>query len=73
MYSYSSGMFKQTTRLLPRCLRQRLDSFDWCAIAGILTTIARREGMTTLREDGWAKIANGTTTVDEVLRVTQEI
>jgi general secretion pathway protein E len=41
--------------------------------AGILTTIARREGMTTLREDGWAKIANGTTTVDEVLRVTQEI
>ncbi|MBK7926421.1 MAG: type II secretion system ATPase GspE [Bryobacterales bacterium] len=41
--------------------------------AGLLTAIARREGMTILREDGWAKIANGTTTVDEVLRVTQEI
>ncbi len=41
--------------------------------AGVLTGIARREGMTTLREDGWAKIASGVTTVDEVLRVTQEI
>ncbi len=41
--------------------------------AGILTGISRREGMTTLREDGWHKVATGVTTVDEVLRVTQEI
>jgi type IV pilus assembly protein PilB len=30
---------------------------------------ARAEGMLTLREDGWAKVALGLTTVDEVLRV----
>ena len=29
-------------------------------------------GMTTLREDGWAKAKLGITTIDEVLRVTQE-
>ena len=29
-------------------------------------------GMRTLREDGWAKVRNGTTTVAEVVRVTQE-
>jgi type II secretory ATPase GspE/PulE/Tfp pilus assembly ATPase PilB-like protein len=28
--------------------------------------------MRTLREDGWLKVANGVTTADEVLRVTQE-
>jgi type II secretory ATPase GspE/PulE/Tfp pilus assembly ATPase PilB-like protein len=28
--------------------------------------------MRNLREDGWLKIRNGTTTVDEVVRVTQE-
>jgi type IV pilus assembly protein PilB len=30
---------------------------------------AREQGMLTLREDGWAKVALGLTTVDEVLRV----
>jgi general secretion pathway protein E len=40
--------------------------------ASVLTEAARRGGMRTLREDGWAKIAAGTTTADEVLRVTQE-
>ena len=29
-------------------------------------------GMRTLREDGWAKVRAGTTTVSEVVRVTQE-
>jgi general secretion pathway protein E len=29
-------------------------------------------GMVTLREDGWAKACAGTTTVEEILRVTQE-
>lgn len=40
--------------------------------AGALTSAAKRNGMNTLREDGWDKIRRGVTTVDEVLRVTQE-
>jgi general secretion pathway protein E len=40
--------------------------------ASILTECARREGMRSLREDGWAKVATGVTTVQEVMRVTQE-
>jgi general secretion pathway protein E len=40
--------------------------------ASVLTTAARRQGMKTLREDGWAKVAAGQTTVEEVMRVTQE-
>ena len=31
---------------------------------------ARKKGMTTLREDGWKKVAKGITTVEEILRVT---
>jgi general secretion pathway protein E len=42
------------------------------ADASILTEAARRGGMRTLREDGWQKVAAGVTTVDEVIRVTQE-
>jgi type II secretory ATPase GspE/PulE/Tfp pilus assembly ATPase PilB-like protein len=37
-----------------------------------LTMAARRNGMRTLREDGWLKIRQGITTAEEVLRVTQE-
>ena len=33
---------------------------------------AVENGMGTLRMDGWRKIREGITTVDEVLRVTQE-
>jgi general secretion pathway protein E len=40
--------------------------------AGVLTARARQEGMKTLREDGWEKVARGVTTADEVMRVTQE-
>jgi general secretion pathway protein E len=43
------------------------------ADASILTEAARRNGMRTLREDGWQKVASGMTTVDEVIRVTQEM
>lgn len=32
--------------------------------------IARENGMTSLREDGWQKALQGITSVDEVLRVT---
>ncbi|MCF7766005.1 MAG: Flp pilus assembly complex ATPase component TadA, partial [Verrucomicrobia bacterium] len=38
------------------------------------TTIAQRamdEGMRTLRADGWRKVKDGQTTIEEVLRVTQ--
>jgi type II secretory ATPase GspE/PulE/Tfp pilus assembly ATPase PilB-like protein len=37
-----------------------------------LATAAKRNGMRSLREDGWMKVATGVTTADEVLRVTQE-
>ena len=40
--------------------------------ASVLTQAARRNGMRNLREDGWKKIRDGITTVDEVMRVTQE-
>ena len=40
--------------------------------ASVLTEAARRNGMSNLREDGWEKIENGVTTVQEVVRVTQE-
>jgi type II secretory ATPase GspE/PulE/Tfp pilus assembly ATPase PilB-like protein len=40
--------------------------------ASKITAIARRNGMRNLREDGWRKIQDGVTTVEEVMRVTQE-
>ena len=40
--------------------------------ASKITGAARRNGMRTLREDGWLKVADGATTADEVMRVTQE-
>lgn len=40
--------------------------------ASKLTTLARRNGMRNLREDGWMKVAQGVTTPEEVIRVTQE-
>jgi len=43
------------------------------ADSSMITQVARRNGMRNLREDAWKKIEAGTTTVAEVLRVTQEI
>ena len=40
--------------------------------ASVLTRAARRHGMRNLREDGWKKIREGVTTVQEAMRVTQE-
>ena len=40
--------------------------------ASKITASARRSGMRNLREDGWMKVAQGVTSADEVLRVTQE-
>ena len=41
------------------------------APASTLGQAARAAGMRTLREDGWRKVKAGTTTMEEVLRVTQ--
>jgi general secretion pathway protein E/type IV pilus assembly protein PilB len=38
--------------------------------ASVIRLEALRAGMITLRQDGWRKVLNGTTTVDEVARVT---
>jgi general secretion pathway protein E len=43
------------------------------ADASTLRAAARERGMRSLREDGWLKIVSGQTTVEEVLRVTQEV
>jgi type II secretory ATPase GspE/PulE/Tfp pilus assembly ATPase PilB-like protein len=40
--------------------------------ASEITVAARRNGMQSLREDGWNKVRLGITTADEVMRVTQE-
>ena len=40
--------------------------------ASVLAQAARRNDMRPLREDGWNKIETGVTTVEEVVRVTQE-
>ena len=40
--------------------------------ATLLTEAARRNGMNSLREDGWMKVRLGITTAAEVTRVTQE-
>lgn len=37
-----------------------------------LHNVARQEGMLTLYEDGLRKVAAGVTSLDEVLRVTQD-
>ena len=40
--------------------------------ASKITTLARRNGMRNLREDGWLKVRKGVTSAEEVMRVTQE-
>jgi len=40
--------------------------------SGEIREVARRYGLCTLSEDGWRLVAEGVTTVDEVLRVTKD-
>jgi type II secretion system protein E len=40
--------------------------------AGVIKTQAMSEGMTTLRQDGWRKVLQGQTTIEEVIRVSTE-
>jgi general secretion pathway protein E len=42
------------------------------ASASVIKQQAKKEGMSTLREFGWDVVKKGITTIDEVLRVTQE-
>ena len=42
------------------------------ADATVLAAAARNNGMIALKEDGWDKVNRGVTTVEEVLRVTQD-
>jgi general secretion pathway protein E len=66
-YSSRVGIFEMME--LDDEIRQRImNSED----ASQLTQAARRNGMRNLREDGWMKVRDGLTTVDEVMRVTQE-
>jgi type II secretory ATPase GspE/PulE/Tfp pilus assembly ATPase PilB-like protein len=39
--------------------------------SNIIKEAARKNGLRTLREDGWVKVKQGITTISEVLRVTQ--
>jgi len=40
--------------------------------SNVIKQAAIKQGMHTLREDGWVKVKNGATTIEEVLRVTEE-
>ena len=40
------------------------------ANSSVIRHEATKQGMITLRRDGWRKVVNGTTTLDEVARVT---
>ena len=40
--------------------------------SGVLRRYAIEHGMVSLRDDGWAKVRAGITTIEELLRVTQE-
>ena len=42
------------------------------ASASAIKQMALEHGMKTLREDGWDKVLAGVTTIDEILRVTEE-
>jgi len=56
--------FLKITDEIQRHILEKKDS-------NIIKEIARKNGMRTLREDGWLKVKQGVTTIPEVLRVTQ--
>ncbi len=61
------GIFEllQVTEDIQKLILEKKDS-------NLIKERARRNGMRTLRQDGWLKVREGITTVSEVLRVTQE-
>jgi general secretion pathway protein E len=67
-YSYRIGIFEMmpVDDEIRKLIMRNAD-------ASAITDMARRNGMRNLREDGWLKIREGVTTVEEVMRVTQEL
>jgi type II secretion system protein E len=65
-YSGRIGLFELlvTTETIRQLAHDRATSWS-------IKQAAAKEGMYTLREDGWHKVLTGRTTVDEVLRVTK--
>jgi general secretion pathway protein E len=61
------GIFEllQVTEDIQKLILEKKDS-------NMIKERARKNGMRTLRQDGWLKVKEGITTVSEVLRVTQE-
>jgi len=57
--------FLEITDSIRRLILEKKDST-------IIKEVARKNGMRTLREDGWLKVKQGMTTISEVLRMTQE-
>jgi general secretion pathway protein E len=57
--------FLEITDGIRRLILEKRDS-------NVIKEIARKNGMRTLREDGWLKAKQGVSTIAEVLRVTQE-
>ena len=41
--------------------------------SNVIGHYARQQGMRTLREDGFEKVRTGLTTLEELVRVTQEV
>ena len=66
-YTGRVGIFElmELNEEIRRLIMKNADAVD-------ITNAARRNGMRSLREDGWMKVAHGVTTSDEVMRVTQE-
>src|SRR5579883_2893813 len=63
-YSFRVGIF-ELMELNDEMRRRIMNNED----AASLTQAARRNGMRNLREDGWRKVREGVTTVEEVMRV----
>jgi len=65
-YFGRTGIFEflKVTDEIQRLILEKKDS-------NIIKEMARKNGMRTLREDGWLKVRQGITTIPEVLRVTQ--
>ena len=57
--------FLEITDSIRRLILEKKDST-------IIKEVARKNGMRTLREDGWLKVKRGMTTISEVLRMTHE-
>jgi len=66
-YFGRTGIFEflKVTDEIQRLILEKKDS-------NIIKEAGRKNGMRTLREDGWLKVRQGITTIPEVLRVTQE-